>query len=196
MIPINNYTSKDESTYEQFISSQWNQGTVVLLSGDSIARYPLKYNLSTDVLEVKTSHAIKVVPLKDVRLFYWFENGQRLDFINGSAYANDGTPRTGYFQVLAEGTINLFKKTHLSVQKANYRPELDVGSSEDKVIREDTYHLARGKSITKLKNNRKVYGFFKQQQTKVKKRAKQQGWNPKKEGGLIAIVNHYNELTK
>lgn len=194
VVPINNYMSKDESDRELFIDDQWNEGTIVLLSGDSINHYLIKYNLATEAIEVKTNQAIKVVPLGDARLFYWFENGQRFDFINGNGYSTDDTPRTGYLQVLAEGDINLFKKTHLSVQKANYRPELDVGSPEDKVVEEEVYYVARGKSIMRIKNKKKVYDFFKQHRTEVKKHAQRQGWNPKREADLVAIVSHYNGL--
>ena len=196
VVPINNYLSKDGSGGEEYVSNQWSQGTIVLRSGDSISNYPLKYNLVTDAVEVKTDQTVKVVPIADVQQFYWFNNGQPVDFINGSGYTMGGTPLNGYFQLLVKGTTNLFKKTYLSVQKANYRPELDVGSPEDKVVREDSYYLARGKSIMEIKNRKRVYDYFKQHRADVKKHAQQQEWNPKREEDLAAIVRYYNELTQ
>ncbi len=196
MIPINNYTSKSENDRALYLSDQWNQGIVVLLSGDSIVQYPIKYNLSTKNVEVKTKQAIKVVPLKDMRSFYWFDDGNRYDFINGSGYTTEALPYTGYFQVLIEGTVNLFKKTHLSVQKANYRPELDVGSPNDRVVKTEAYYLAQRRSVIELKRSKNVYGFFKQHRDEVKRYARKQKWNPKREEDLVAIVGYYNELVR
>ena len=193
VVPIN-YASKTDNRGEEYVNNEWHQGTIILLTGDSIHHYPLKYNLTTGAIEVKTKDAVKVVPLNEVRRFYWRENGQRSDFINSSGYSMIGTPFVGYLQLLSEGTVNLFKKAQLTVQKANYRPELDVGSSEAKIIREDVYYVARGTDIFELKKKSRnhVYDFFRQHRAKVKKYAQQQGWQPKQEEDLIKIVEYYN----
>lgn len=193
VVPIN-YESKIEKNREEYISDEWNQGTIVLLTDDSIHHYPLKYNLMTDAVEVKTEHVVKVVPLSDVRRFYWVQNGQRQDYINSSGYTMTGTPFVGYLQLLSEGAVNLFKKIYLNIQKANYRPELDVGSPEDKIVREEIYFVARGTNIIELKRRNSVYDFFKQHRAKVKKYAQQNKLQPKREEDLIDIVEYYNQI--
>ncbi|MGB3777342.1 MAG: hypothetical protein WA960_03220 [Tunicatimonas sp.] len=131
VVPINNYLPKGEDQGEDYLSDRWNQGSIVLLTGDTIKNYPLNYNLLTQNVEVKTKQTVKVVPIGDVQQFYWLDNDQRLTFINGSGYTMGGTPIVGSYQVLAEGTLNLFRKYPLTVQKANYRSELDVSLLED-----------------------------------------------------------------
>ena len=193
VVPINNYSPKSEDQGEDYISDRWNQGSIVLLTGDTIRNYPLKYNLLTRNVEVKTEQMVKVVPIDDVRQFYWLDNGQRLTFINGSGYTMGGTPIVGSYQVLAEGALNLFKKYHLTVQKANYRPELDVGFTENRLIKEVKYFVATGKNLYELKNGKKVFDHFRQHRPTMKRFAKREGLNPKREDDLIAIVQHYNE---
>lgn len=194
VVPVN-YASKSANDQEQYIDDRWNEGTIVLLTNDSIHRYPLKYNLVTDVVEVKTERAVKVVPLKDTQRFYWVDDGQRSEFINGSGYTMGGTPLVGYLQLLSEGPLNLFKKTFLSVQRANYRPELDVGNRDDKIVREDVYYVARGQHIVEIKP-RRVFKFFKQHQTEVRKYAKQNRLRPQEEADLVAIVDYYNQVAQ
>ena len=194
VVPINNYLSKNEEQGEDYITGRWNPGSIVLLSGDTIQNYPLKYNLLTRNVEVKTKQMVKVVPIGDVQQFYWLDNGQRLTFINGSGYTVGSTPMVGYYQVLGEGSLNLFKKYHLTVQKANYRPELDVGSTENRLIKTVKYFVATGKAIRELKNTKKIYDHFKQHRSTVKKFAKNERLNPKREEDLIRIVQYYNEV--
>ena len=194
VVPID-YVSKSDGSQEQYVDDQWNEGIIVLLTNDSIRGYPLKYNLTTDAVEVKTESAVKVVPYSDILRFHWVDDEQRYDFINGSGYKTGGVPLNGSLQLLSEGALNLFKKTFLSVQKANYRPELDVGSQEDKVVREEVYYVARGKHIIEAKP-KKIFSFFKQHQAEVKQYAKQNALRPRHEGDLIEIVNYYNQLHK
>ena len=192
VVPIN-YVSKTEKEREQYISDQWNEGTIILLTGDSIHHYPLKYNLTTDAVEVKAKNAVKLVPLDQVQRFYWVEKGQRFDYINSSGYTIGTTPLAGYLQLLSEGPLNLFKKTFLSVQKANYRPELDVGSPEDRIIRKQIYYVARGTNMLEVKP-KNIYAFFKQHRADIKKYAKRNNLQPKREKDLIAMVDYYNQL--
>ncbi len=196
VVPINNYLSKNEDQRESYVSNDWNQGSIVLLTGDTIQNYPLKYNLLTRNIEVKTERTVKVVPIGDVQQFNWLDNDQRLTFINGSGYTTGGTPAEGYYQVLTEGTLNLFKKHHLTVQKANYRPELDVGSTENRLVKTVKYFVATGKNLQELKNNKKIFDYFRQHRPAVKKFTKREGLNPKREDDLIAIVQYYNEQSR
>ena len=196
VVPINNYSPKSDDQRESYISDRWNQGSIVLLTGDTIQNYPLKYNLSTRNVEVKTEQLVKVVPIGDVQQFYWLDNDQRLTFINGSGYTLGGAPVGDYYQVLAEGTLNLFKKHHLAVQKANYRPELDVGTAEDRLVKTVKYFIATGNALQELKNNKKIFDHFRQHRATVKKFAKREDLNPKREDDLITIVQHYNEQSR
>ncbi len=193
VVPINNYSPKSEDQGEDYVSDRWNQGSIVLLTGDTIKNYPLKYNLLTRNVEVQTEPTVKVVPIDDVQQFYWLANGELLTFINGSGYTAGGAPVGDCYQVLAEGTLNLFKKHHLTVQKANYRPELDVGATENRLIKTVKYFVATGKSLQELKNNKKIFDHFRQYRPTVKRFAKKEGLNPKREDDLIAMVEHYNE---
>ena len=192
VIPVD-YRSKEGSQRDQYVSPQWNQGTIMLLTGDSIHGYPLKYNLTTGEVEVKTQQAIKVVPLREVKRFSWLEDGRPTRFINSGGYTIEGVPLVGYLQLLSEGSLNLFKRTFLSVQRANYKPELDVGSPEDKLIREDVYYVAKGSDIIKVKG-KKIYNFMEGHRASVKQHAKQNGLYPKEEQDLIKIVDYYNQL--
>ena len=196
VVPINNYSNKSEDQREDYVSDRWNQGSIVLLTGDTIQNYPLMYNLLTRNVEVKTEQTVKVVPIDDVKQFYWLDNGQRLTFINGSGYTIGGAPVVGYYQVLAEGNLNLFKKHHLTVQKANYRPELDVGFTENRLIKTVKYFVATGKNLYELKNSKRVFDHFRQHQHTIKKFVRREGLNPKREDDLITIVQYYNEQSR
>ena len=195
VVPIH-YPSKTEGRQDQYISDSWHTGTLLLLNGDSIHQYPLKYNLTTQTVEVDVKGVVKVVPLTEVRQFYWIERGKRADYINGSGYTMTGEPLRGCMQLLCEGKVSLFKRPFLKIQKANYRPELDVGSVENKAIREHTYYLARGRDILEVKNKSDVYDFFRQHRATVRKYAREQNLHPKEQEDFVTIVEYYNQLVQ
>ena len=78
----------DEYKGSFYIQDEWAEGNVILLSGDSIQNYPLKYNIEHQRLEILVNDKIKVLDRSELYAFDWENKVQnnRQYFFNASDF--------------------------------------------------------------------------------------------------------------
>ncbi len=64
--------------------------------------------------------------------------------INAKDFKNsDNVPLTGFFEVLAEGTLPLLLKTKIVVKKPDYNEALNVGPRDTKILGNEKLYYAK-----------------------------------------------------
>ena len=136
-----------------YLSNNWNQSKIQLYeNGKIISGFPVKYNLKSDVIEIKSKTGIKILTASKVKTFVILDSISQEEryFVNAMELRHDGTPLTGFLEVIVDGNTPLLKRTYLFEKEPTYNPALDVGSRDTKILKKE-------KESTKISENQKNF---------------------------------------
>lgn len=180
---------------DSHLEEDWIKGSILLYSNQRmIEGYPLKYDIQTDLFEIKTDADVKVLEGKRVKSFLWKKDNSASPsyFVNAHEYTFDGIPLLGFFEVLVDGSLPLFKRTEVVIQKANYVKEFDTGSRNDKILKKVSYYYGDQKEAF-IVPKKKAHIIFKDKSEDLEQFIKTNDLSLKEEADLIRIFKHYNE---
>jgi len=186
---------------DTYLSEDWKTGTIILYENDKmIERYPIRYDIQTNELEIKASNGIKALQGQRIKSFTWVDSPDSPPayFINAKDLkCDDGSVLTGFLQVLEDGSIPLFKRTYLQIRKADYNVSLNVGSVDDKILKKDEFYLLYDEKIYETPSSKKkLLPFFGDHAAAMEEFMKDKNLGVSKEGDLQWIFNHYNSLAQ
>ena len=106
-----------------------------------IEGYPAKFDIQSDLFEVKTNNGIKILDNSKVKNVVWIDSLTSLPdyFVNGKEYRIEGVPSTGILEIVVDGIFPLFKKTELFVKEPTYNVAFDVGSRDKKIFQKEIF---------------------------------------------------------
>jgi hypothetical protein len=183
---------------DTYLSTTWRKSAILLYKDEKLVEgYDVRYDIHADALDVKTSKGVKVLDGKRIRSFTWTDSS-RLEpafFVNAHEYKLDGSPLTGFFEVLVDGQAPLFKRTDIHIKKANYNVSFDVGSRDDKILKQPTYFMGQSGAVNEIESSRKkVLVLFGDKADEMGRYMDVNKLSLKKEGDLVNIFRHYNSL--
>jgi len=176
----------------QFYYEEWRKGSVILLSGKTVAEEFLKYNGFLDKFFVYKPVTSRLVILNDeeIREVNLIDpsTGETNQFIRKrikNPYAEDSVDT--YLEVLAEGPNSLFARRKMEYFPAshNYKPATRYYFSMSDL----SMHQVNPRNKNFLILTGKMEDVLKTQLRKA-------GLNIKRERDFIQVVNLYNELLK
>ncbi|MGC3948742.1 MAG: hypothetical protein QM762_30285 [Chryseolinea sp.] len=183
---------------DTYLSKSWRKSAIQLYKDERVIKgYPVRYDIYTDALDVKTDNGVKVLEGKRIQSFSWLDS-TRADpvfFVNARDYKLENIPLTGFLEVLVDGSAPLFKRTELHVKKADYNVAFDVGSRDDKILKDETYFVGQDKNVIELSAaKKKVLSIFRNKTAEMEKYIDENNLSLKKEADLVKIFGHYNAL--
>lgn len=191
--PANHTT---EAAY--YVDENWNQGNLVLHSNKRLSRYPLKFNIQTNQLEIKTDRDIKVCGVDQLNTFEWFDSKtqQQVQFINGRNLKDEkGQSMRTFLEVLVQGPAKAYVRYELKLKKANYVATVDLGSKEDKIVKDENYYIAIGQVLHEVTPKKeKNIALFNGKEQEIKAFVNTNNLKFNKRADLIKIVDYYNSL--
>jgi hypothetical protein len=181
-----------------YIHENWQKGNIVLKSGTEIKNQLIRFDLEYDLLEVKLSDNLKVVPLRKLNYYRIIDQAASNIFQNCDVYSfNDGTSLSGICQVLEDEYYGAIIKYTYNIREATYVPALDMGKKDDEVIIKEYPFLTKDKIIYKIPGRKKdFYAFFINPDVDIKSYMREQGLNYKNKDDLIKILQYVNEKIK
>ena len=193
--------SPGKTVGDTYLSVDWKTGTILLYDDNKmIERYPIRYDMQTNEIEIKASNGIKALQGQRIKSFTWIDSpaSPPIYFINAKDLRrDDGVVLTGFLQVLEDGSIPLFKRTYLQIKKADYNVSLNVGSTDDKILKKEEFYLLQDGKIVEVPSSRKkLVSFFGEHAADVEKFIKDENLVVSKENDLQRIFSHYNSLVK
>jgi hypothetical protein len=100
---------------------------------------------------------------------------------------------TGFFQVLSDGAIPLLKRTTIEIKKADYNVQLNVGSTDDKILKKVKFYAVKERQVLEVPGSRKKFlSLFGEDDEKIERLVKDNNLSTSKEDHLEIIFQHYN----
>jgi hypothetical protein len=186
---------------DTYLDTSWRVSSILLYEKDKmIEGYPTRYDIYRDEMEIKAKNGIKVLKGNKIKSFVWIDSLTRkpVFFVNAQDYKNkNDVPFTGFFEVLTEGDIPLFKRTYIDIKKADYNIQFNVGSQDDKILKKREYYALKDKDIIEIPTSKKkLLPFFEDKAEELEKFMKDNDLSASKEEDLKLLFQRYNELVK
>lgn len=181
-----------------YILDEWSRGDAVLLSGDSLTDYPLKYDIEHQRLEILVEGKVKILERSELFSFNWLNKAKndKQYFFNASDFKYLEPPAVGMFEILVDGDeLKLFSLKETKLREGNYNQQIDIGDRRPKIIQGESFYIWREGIVFKLsKNKRKTLVHFRGKAKEIEAYAKENGLGFKKREDLVALVNYYLNL--
>ncbi len=142
-----------------YLNKRWNNATILLYQSEvMIEGYPVKYDIKSNLIEIKSNTGIKVLDVKKIKNMVWKDSTTTLlhYFVNGNEYKKDGTPHSGLLEVLVDGMIPLLKKTQIFVKQPTYNDAMGSGSKDFKIYQKPTIFYSKDGELFEIKNKKDV----------------------------------------
>ena len=182
-----------------YLDLKWNKSRIMFYENEKIIEgLPVKYNIKEELLEIKTKYGVKVLEAARVKSFMWADSLLTLEhyFINGKEYKQNGSPLSGFLEVLSEGSIPLLKRTAIIQKDPNYIAALDVGSTDTKLIKKETFYFAKGTDLKKIGTKKSLLQAFGEHSTAVEQYIKENKLDLDRQNDLAKIFEFYNSKAK
>jgi len=180
---------------DNYLNKEWNQATFLLYQSEKmIEGYPAKFDIQSDLFEVKTNNGIKILDNSKVKNVVWIDSLTSLPhyFVNGKEYRIEGVPSTGILEIVVDGIFPLFKKTELLVKEPTYNVAFDVGSRDKKIFQKAIMYYGKDKDLMRVKNKKDVLAAAGGKATEVEAFVKSNKLNLNKETDLKRVFEFLN----
>ena len=180
---------------DNYLNKEWNQATFLLYRSEKmIEGYPAKFDIQSDLFEVKTNNGIKILDNSKVKNVVWIDSLTSLPhyFVNGKEYRIEGVPSTGILEIVVDGIFPLFKKTELFVKEPTYNVAFDVGSRDKKIFQKEIMYYGKDKDLMRVKNKKDVLAAAGGRATEVEAFVKSNKLNLNKETDLKRVFEFLN----
>ncbi len=184
---------------DTYLDVQWKAASILLYDKDKLIEgFPVRYDIHLNELEIKAKNGVKVLKGDKVKSFVWIDSltNSPIYFVNAKEFKNEyNVTITGFFQVLTDGSLPLFKKTNVDVKKADYNVQLNVGSLDDKILKKHELYAVKGHRVIEVPSSKKkLLPLFGDKSKDVEKFIKENALTTNKEYHLTNIFKHYNSL--
>lgn len=181
-----------------YIEENWKKGNIILKSGTEIKNQLIRYDLEYDLLEVKLSENLKVVPLRKLNYYRIIDQQNSNNYRNCDVYSfQDGTSLSGICQVIEDGYYGAIIKYSYSIKEATYVPALDMGKEDDEIIIKKYPFLTKNKIIYKIPNGKKDFcAFFINPEVDIKSYMSKNRLNHKNQEDLARILAYINNKNR
>ena len=177
-----------------YIDPNWQMGNVMLTSGVVLERYNLRYDLKSQMLEIQTSIAVKVLDYKQIKMVVMQYPGKARFFVNAGDFRLEGVPLVGILEVMSDGQRPLLRRTTMHIKQPNYNAALDVGSRDATIYKKTDLFSAVGENLTEVKGKKGVLSALSDKEAEVESYIKQNSLGTKKDEDIARIFEYYNSL--
>lgn len=180
---------------DNYLDKKWNKANILLYQTETIIEgYPVKYDVKSDLIEIKTNVGIKVLDVKKVKNLVWVDSISSAPhyFVNAGEFKKEGVPSKGLLEVLVDGTLPLVKKTEFFVKKPTYNAALDVGTRDTKIYPKETTYFVKEGEMIKVKGKKDIAAAAPERAKEVEAFIKVNKLNVNKEADLIKVFEFLN----
>jgi hypothetical protein len=181
-----------------YLDDQWQKTFLTIRGSDRVmGPFLCRINLQTHQLEAKESDNMKALDGSKIRSFDFVndETNERKHFINASDDALKGKPLMGFLEVLVDGKLSLYKKVNLIIKKPDYKPALNIGSKDTRIMKSEVLYYAVANNLTEIKAVRRkdFEKIFESAADVMREYAKEKSLRLTTEKDIVYIFKQYNE---
>lgn len=183
---------------DTYYTAYWSPTSLLLYGDKMVEGFPARYDIYGDEVELRGKNGVRVMPSKMFKSFVWIDSVSKEPtyFVNAKDFlAESKVPLKGFFQVMTEGSVTLLKRMTVYVKKADYNMVLNVGSRDDKIMKEITLYYTKGNTAFEVPSSKKkLLPIFGDKATAVEQYIKDKDLSVSKENDVKSIFAYYNSL--
>lgn len=184
---------------DYYLRNEWRSGVILLYHDEKIIEgYKIKYDLLKNEIDLMVKNQVKALDSKYVKSFVWYDSlkGTPEYFVNSNEFkTNQGVTQIGFFEVLFDGTISLFKKTQASILRADYNPALNVGKRDHSIVKKSEYYLFMDSILVESpSSNKKFIKYLGSHKEETQRFINLNKLSVKNERDLVFILEHWGKL--
>lgn len=175
----------------------FNVSTFILNDSTLLSGLPARYYVLRNEFDVKAPIGIRTLRGDRIRSFIWVDSASKKTevFVNMKEYySENGTPGTGFMQILSEGKIGLLKQTEIIFKKANYHVAMNVGNPDHQFIRKTHLYYLTDKTFRPVPKKKKVLSIFPDHHEELQRFIKVNELDLSLEYHLQVLIDYYNTL--
>jgi len=182
---------------QEFPSEFWHKGKLVLVSGDTLTGQ-LKYDLTTDLVQVEIDNKIVTVGAQKAHYFEIFDvtTDNYRQFYSLPYSISQGYKTPIFFEVVLEGQLTLLCREYLTKQTSHYNSYYWTGSSYSRTILAYEYYFlkSKGEIIYFQEKKRDLLDIMRDRSNQIKQFIKSYNLKMDQKGDLARITAYYNGL--
>lgn len=191
--------AKPETIGDGYLNKHWNRTTFILYGSDkTVEGYLTRYDLMGEELDVYFKDGVKVIKSDKIKSFAWLDSltNRPAFFINGKDLKNaEGTPFTGFFEVLTEGDLPLFRKTKAELLMADFNATLNVGRRDNEIAKYATLYYMKDNVIYKMpKAMKKITAIFGEKEPQIQAYVKRNALRADTEKDVISLFEYFEKM--
>mgnify|MGYP003657649911 CR=1 FL=1 len=179
-------------------NSKWNTASLLLYRDQKILEgYRTRYNITSNLFELIAPEANQVTTMPGLRIqnLVWVDSIYLVPryFVNGMDFLEEGSPISGFFEVLVDGELPLMRRTMAIFKESNYNTALMIGNRDHQIIKRDTYYYLVGKDLMEVPTNRKkLYAIFGEKEDEMKEYVNSNELSVREPSAIFQLFTHYN----
>ncbi|MBK5278936.1 MAG: hypothetical protein JJE09_08745 [Bacteroidia bacterium] len=186
---------------DSYLNANWKRSSVMLYQDEKLLEgYLTRYDIGENMIQFKTKNGAKIIDGDKIKSLVWIDtlSQARSYLINAKEYKNEeDVQMSGFFEVLSDGSLPFFKKTEISIKKANYVMQFDVGNKDDVIKKTVHYYYEQaGRVFIVPSNKKKIMQLFKGKEEEIKDFVKTNSLDISQEHHLNSVFEKYNLLAK
>lgn len=181
-----------------YLDKKWNSASILLYRDQQLMEgFRVRYNVVSNMFELMEpeNNLVSTMPGLRIQNIVWVDSTYKVPryFVNGMDFKDEGSPISGFFEVLVDGEMPLMRRTKVILKESNYNEALMVGNRNDQLIKRNYYYYLKEKNVIELpKNRKKFFALFGDQSEEMKEFANSNSLSPKEPSAVFQLFTHYN----
>lgn len=147
---------------DYYLDGNWNKASILLYKNSEVMEgYLVRYQINSNTFEIRAegSDEVSAIPGLRIQNVVWVDKDFNIPrfFVNGMDFKDEGSPISGFFEVLVDGQKPLLRRTVATIRASNYNEALMVGEKDDKIVKRNQYYYAVGKDIFMIPKKKKQF---------------------------------------
>ncbi|HAZ26174.1 MAG TPA: hypothetical protein DCY95_17680 [Algoriphagus sp.] len=181
-----------------YLDPKWNSASILLYRDQQMLEgFRVRYNIVSNMFELMEpeNNLVSVMPGLRIQNIVWVDSTHRVPryFVNGMDFRDEGSPISGFFEVLVDGELPLMRRTMAIFKESNYNTALMVGQRNDQIIKRNVYYYLEGKNVIEVpKNRKKFFLIFGEDAEEMEEFAEDNSLNIKDPNAIFKLFTQYN----
>ncbi len=181
-----------------YLDKKWNTASLLLYRDQKLLEgFRARYNIVANQFELMEpeSNLTSVMMGLRVQNLVWVDSAYKVPryFVNGMDFLDEGSPISGFFEVLVDGKLPLMRRTEAIFKESNYNTALMVGNRNHQIIKRNTYYYLEGKNVIEVPSNRKkLMALFGDKAEEMEKFVNDNSLPTRVPVSLFQIFTHFN----
>lgn len=190
-------TLPQDLDHSLYLDDGWTQGNILLENNRIIRECTLRYDIANGFIEIQSETGIRAAPEQQVQQFFMMEDDSSRWFISGMLFKYEKEPITSLMEVLVDESTQLLLRTRIIITQPNggFTEQRRAGADAITSVKEEEYYLTQGDQLIDASNKKKMFEAFKDQQTEMKKWAKNAKIKYNDQNDVISLIKYYNTIS-